>query len=346
MTNLFPIIPPSASTIARSVDMVWWIEIAMSVCVMLLVGGLILTFSIKYRRRTPHDNPPRLATNYALEIFWTTATFILFCGCFFLGAGLYVHIETPPKHAEHVYVVGKQWMWKIQHADGIREIDQLHVPIGRPIELIMTSEDVIHDFYVPAFRVKQDVIPGTYTTEWFTATRPGTYHLFCSQYCGTNHAAMVGTVTVLTDADYDKWRAGMSPATSTSQAGRALFATYGCIQCHGQTAPTLAGLYGRKVELNDGSTVVADEGYLRESIVDPGVKVVAGYAPIMPSFEGQLTAEQINTMVQYIENLKGAKSSTTKPAKIGPLMRQLQDIPPAQGRPSVEPALTPEAITR
>jgi cytochrome c oxidase subunit 2 len=342
MAQLLPIAPPTASTVALTVDRVFVIELAVSVFVMLLVGGLLLGFSIVYRRRSPDDSPKRIGTHYGLETLWTGATFLLFTGFFFLGAGLYVHMKRPPLHAQRVYVVGKQWMWKIQHeSDGIREINQLHVPVGEPTELVMTSEDVIHDFFVPAFRVKQDVIPGSYSSEWFTATVPGTYHLFCSQYCGTNHAAMVGDVIVLSQADYDHWRAGVGPVATPADAGRTLLASYGCMSCHGQTAPSFAGLYMSQVRLNDGTTVTADDQYPRRSIIDANAQIVAGFPPIMPSFRGQLTAEQVNTLVAYIKLLGSAKSiSTTQPADDASLIHHLQNFPPAQNRPDLAPAPT------
>jgi cytochrome c oxidase subunit 2 len=340
MAQLLPIQPPSASTVSASVDRIFAIELICSVFVVLLVAGLLLGFAIVYRRRSTEDSPPRIGTHYGLEALWTGATFLLFTGFFFLGAGLYVRMKRPPENAQQIYVVGKQWMWKIQHADGLREINQLHVPVGQTTELVMTSEDVIHDFFIPAFRIKQDVIPGSYTSQWFTATKPGTYHLFCSQYCGTDHATMVGEVVVLTRADYDKWRAGVGPTESPAESGRLLFSSYGCIQCHGQTAPTLAGLYMSPVHLNDGSTVIADDEYLRRSIIDPNAQIVAGYPAIMPGYRGQLTPEQVNTLVEYIKILKTAESPATMPADAAPLLHQLPNLPPAQGRPEVIPTPT------
>jgi cytochrome c oxidase subunit 2 len=205
----------------------------------------------------------------------------------------------------------------------------------------MTSEDVIHDFFIPAFRVKQDVLPGSYTSEWFTATVPGTYHLFCAQYCGTDHASMVGEVVVLTPHDYDDWRAGVGPAPSPADAGRALMASYNCMTCHGQNAPTFAGLYQSRVRLSDGSTVIADDEYLRRSIIDANAQIVAGYPPIMPSFRGQLSAEQVNTLVEYIKQLGVTRSPATQAAADnGGAFGRPQAPPPPQGRPDVVPAPT------
>jgi cytochrome c oxidase subunit 2 len=343
MAQVLPISPPVASTTAEAVDLVFGIELVCAAGVVILIAGTILYFSFRYRRRSNDETPARIGTHSGLEVLWTTATFVLFTFFFFLGAGLYVHLRKPLRNAQQVYVVGKQWMWKIQHADGLREINQLHVPVGQPTELVMTSEDVIHDFFIPAFRIKQDVIPGSYTSEWFTATEPGTYHLFCAQYCGTNHSEMVGTVVVLTPADYAAWRAGLGPAVPPADAGRELFSTYGCATCHGQTAPSLAGLYMNQVPLSDGTTVIADDDYLRTSIIDPGAQIVAGYPNIMPSYRGQLTPEQINALVEYVKILQVAKSSpTTRPGNESPLIHQLPNLPPAQVRPEVLPPGGPQ----
>ena len=346
MATLLPISPPSASSIAGTVDGVFAIELLCSAFVVLLVAGLIVFFSIRYRRRSAQDSPPRIGTHYGLEVLWTGATFLLFSGFFFMGAFVYVRMKKPPLSAQPVYVVGKQWMWKIQHADGLRELNQLHVPVGQPTQLIMTSEDVIHDFFIPAFRVKQDVLPGSYSSEWFTATVPGVYHLFCSQYCGMNHASMVGEVIVLTQADYDAWRAGIGPVTPPAEAGRKIFADYGCISCHGQNAPSLAGLFMSQVRLQDGTSVLADENYLRRSILDPNAQIVAGYPAIMPTYRGQLTPEQINSLVEYIKLLgttatvATASAPTTEPTDDHSLPRRLSDLPPAESRPEAFPAQT------
>lgn len=338
METILPISPPNASRISDSVDALFAIELAFSALTILLIAGLILYFSWRYRRRSPHDTPAVIGHHYGLEAFWSGATFVAFTCFFFMGAALYVSMKDPPEHAQEVYVVGKQWMWKIQHADGLREINELHVPVGQPTKLIMTSEDVVHDFFVPAFRMKQDVIPGSYTSAWFTATEPGVYHVFCAQYCGAEHSLMVGSVIVLTQADYDSWRAGLGPVATPAEAGRKLFVSYGCSQCHGQTAPGLAGLYLSHVKLQDGSTVVADDDYLRRSIVDPGAQIVAGFPPIMPTYRSQLTGEQVNALIEYIKSLKSARGpSATQPANDSSLLHVTPDLPPAQRRPEVQP---------
>jgi cytochrome c oxidase subunit 2 len=224
------------------------------------------------------------------------------------GARLYFEQYKPPQNAVEVYVVGKQWMWKLQHATGQREINELHVPVGRKIKLIMTSEDVIHDFFVPAFRTKADVVPGRYTTLWFEATTPGKYHLFCAEYCGMNHSGMTGSVYVMEPREFDNWLAGNTGTTSPAAAGQQLFQSLGCASCHGANGeggrgPTLAGLLGRPTPLEGGQTVKPDEAYIRESIVNPGAKIVAGFQPIMPTFQGQVTEDQLVQLIAFIKSL-------------------------------------------
>ncbi|HEU5236438.1 MAG TPA: c-type cytochrome, partial [Pyrinomonadaceae bacterium] len=226
------------------------------------------------------------------------------------------------------YVVGKQWMWKFQHATGQREINELHIPVGRKIKLIMTTEDVIHDVFVPAFRTKVDVVPGKYTTEWFEATKPGKYHFFCAEYCGMNHSGMGGYIVVMEPSEYEDWLSGNAGQASPAAAGRGLFESLGCASCHGANAeggrgPALIGLYGSKVVLNNNQSVTADEGYFRESILNPQAKIVTGFGPIMPSFQGQVSEEQLLQVVAYLKSLSTAKPevSTAKP-------------PPATARPS------------
>jgi cytochrome c oxidase subunit 2 len=232
------------------------------------------------------------------------------------GAVLYVRNAQAPAGTFEIYVVGKQWMWKLQHPEGNREINELHVPIGVPIRLIMTSEDVIHSFYVPAFRIKQDVLPGRYTTMWFQPTRPGKYHLFCAEYCGNQHAGMGGWVYVMEPAEYEKWLTGGSSGESMAASGQALFERLGCNTCHrpegSGRGPSLVGLLGRQVPLMDGRTVVADEGYVRESILNPRAKILLGFQPLMPTFQGQVSEEQLLQLLAYIKSLKQTERVTTQ----------------------------------
>jgi cytochrome c oxidase subunit 2 len=226
------------------------------------------------------------------------------------AAVLYYAHAAAPANATEIYVVGKQWMWKLEHVGGQREIDELHVPVGRPVKLIMTSQDVIHSLFMPVFRIKQDVLPGRYTMLWFTATKPGDYHLFCSQYCGTEHAQMIGHVVVMEPAAFERWLESGNASQSMAQEGAARFRQYGCSGCHGPSAsvhaPKLEGLFGRRVQLADGTSTIADERYIHDSVMLPRKDVVAGYEPIMPSFQGQIAEDDLLDIVEYIKSLQDA----------------------------------------
>jgi cytochrome c oxidase subunit 2 len=235
------------------------------------------------------------------------------------GAQLYFEQYRPPKNAVEIYVVGKQWMWKIQHTTGQREINQLHVPLGRKVKLIMTSEDVIHDFFIPAFRIKTDVLPGRYTSQWFEATKTGTYHLFCAEYCGMNHSGMIGSVVVMEPREFENWLSGNTSQLPPAVAGQQLYQTLGCVSCHGASGeggrgPALAGLFGSQISLANGQSVRADEIYIRESIVNPHVKLVAGFGPIMPTFQGQVTEDQLVQIIAFIKSLQGTTQQAAPPA--------------------------------
>ncbi len=256
-------------------------------------------------------------------------------------------MKRPAGQGIEIHVIGKQWMWKIEHPEGVREIDELHIPVGVPIKLVLASQDVIHDFFIPAFRMKQDVVPGSYVTEWCQPTRTGTYHLFCSQYCGAGHSNMVGTIYVMTQPDYQAWLAGAVPAETPAAAGKQLFTSLGCVQCHGQRAPSLAGLYGSKVSLQDGSTITADEEYLRDSILNPSSQIVAGYPAVMPSYLGQISEEQLYELIQYIKSLKPVRnlpadqvSQRPAPALAAPATRPAPGDQPG-AVPNFPPAETP-----
>jgi cytochrome c oxidase subunit II len=302
----FQLFPDQASTIAPKVDALFFYLCAVTVFFTFLIFVLILFFAIKYRRKSDSDRPADIHPSKILEIIWIVIPLLICVVMFVWGAIIFVNNSRPPADAMEINVVGKQWMWKIQHGDGQREINELHIPVGKPVKLIMTSQDVIHDFFVPAFRVKMDVIPGRYSTEWFEATKPGEYHLFCSQFCGTLHAAMIGKVVVMEPDKYQAWLAGTVIDETPTAAGEKLFAQFSCISCHSQRAPTMASLFGSDVKVyEDGvlKTVKADESYIRESIVDPNKKIVQGYQPLMPSFQGQMTEEQIYELIAYIKSL-------------------------------------------
>lgn len=322
-----PFWPDQASNFSGQVDAIYLVLIGLSAFFTLPIIGLILYFSVKYRRGSSASRGGWRPGHW-LEYGWIGGLLVLVVPVYFWGTSVYFQMFRPPPDPIEIYVVGKQWMWKTQHANGRREINQLHVPLGRPVKLIMTSQDVIHDFYVPAFRVKHDVIPGRYTSLWFEATKEGRYHLFCSEYCGTEHSGMVGEVIVMDPADFQAWlnegalgarqtgplgtampTAASSQITpgSMAEAGAVLFERAGCISCHqmggGGVGPSLVGVYGTEVQLQSGATVQADEEYIRESIVEPNAKIVAGYQPIMPSFTGQFTDEELMQVVAYVKSL-------------------------------------------
>ncbi|HEX5433769.1 MAG TPA: cytochrome c oxidase subunit II [Candidatus Angelobacter sp.] len=267
----------------------------------------IFVFALKYRRRPGHK-ATQIHGSWILETAWSVIPMGIFLIIFAWGAWVYYQEHTPPQDADTVYTVAKQWMWKFQHEDGQQEIDELHVPLNRDIRLIMTSQDVIHSFFVPAFRVKQDVLPGRYTTVWFRATTPGTYHLFCTQYCGTQHSGMIGQVVVMEPKDYQAWLTQGGTFHSLSAQGESLFQQLSCDSCHHNTGvqgrgPNLTGIYGSRITLEDGRTVIADEAYIRESILSPAAKVASGFKPIMPVFQGVLNEDEVNVLVEYIKSL-------------------------------------------
>ena len=302
----FPIFPPQASTLAPRTDHLLYYLLAMSGVMTVLIAGLILYFSIRYRRRPGNERATQVHGSNRIEIAWSVVPLVIFFFTYVWGASIYFWAYTPPADALEVQGVGKQWMWKFQHLSGQREINELHVPVARPVKVLLTSQDVIHSFFVPEFRVKQDVIPGRYTEAWFEATMPGTYHLFCTQYCGTLHSQMIGSVVAMEPAAFEQWLAGGASA-SPAERGRQLFQSLGCDTCHRADAlaraPDLAGLLGRQVRLQNGAVVKADEGYIRQSILDPGAQVVQGYQPIMPTFRGLVTEEGILDLIEYIKSL-------------------------------------------
>ena len=305
----FPLFPPRASTLAGSVDNLYFFLLGITAFFSTLIFLCIVFFAIKYRRRSDDEQPPQIHGSLKLEIVWTAIPLVIVLGLFVAGVRIYYAGARPPANAMPVYVVGKQWMWKVQHPEGKSEIDELHVPLGVPVKLLMTSEDVIHDFSIPAFRIKRDVLPGRYTTEWFQATQTGEFHLFCAQYCGTNHSAMVGRVVVMEPGDFEKWLGDTPRSPSMADTGAHLFAKLNCGACHGSggKAPALAGAFGKTVPLADGRSVVADEAYLRESILAPRTRMVAGYPPTMPAYQGQLTESQVLELIAYLKTLPPAK---------------------------------------
>ena len=289
---------------------------------LLLVAGIMTTLifvavfvlAIKYRRVRVRE-AQQIEGSLILEITWSVIPLFLMMTFFIWGAVIYFEERTPPADATEVYVVAKQWMWKIEHMEGQREINELHVPIGQNIKLIMTSQDVIHSFFIPAFRIKQDVLPGRYTTEWFKATKPGRYHLFCAEYCGTQHSGMGGDIVVMEPQEYAQWMAG-GPSAPLQETGKQLFASLGCSTCHRSDVqgrgPNLQGIYNKPVLLEDGRTVIADENYVRESILNPTAKIVSGFKPVMPTFQGIVNEEQVNALVAYVKSLSQPSTGTAE----------------------------------
>ena len=299
---------------ASRVDALYIFLLIVTGMMALLVFVCLIYFAARYRYR-PGVRAEQIEGSTPLEITWSTIPFLIFLVIFAWGAVVYFKERTPPADSTEVYVVAKQWMWKLEHAEGQREINELHVPVGRDVKLIMTSQDVIHSFFIPAFRIKQDVLPGRYTVAWFRATKPGTYHLFCAEYCGTQHSGMVGSIVVLEPAQYEAWINGGSTGP-LSATGEKIFSELGCVTCHRSDiqgrGPNLHGVFGKPVRLEDGRTVTADENYLRECILDPGAKRVKGFQPIMPTFQGLVSEEQVNALVAYIKSIAAAKGEAVK----------------------------------
>jgi cytochrome c oxidase subunit 2 len=301
------VLPEQASTFASRVDLLYFFMVAVTVFFTLLIALLVIAFAIRYRRRSADEKPKPIHGNNVLEITWTVIPLILVMIMFFWGAKLYFDMNHVPRDAMEILVTGKQWMWKLQHPNGKREINELHIPVNQPVKITMTSEDVIHSFYVPAFRIKQDAVPGKYTTAWFEATKVGKYHLFCAEYCGTEHARMGGWVYVMPEAEYQAWVGGQVADASPVSGGERLFASLGCATCHsgikGAQGPDLAGVFGSEQKMADGEVVVADENYIRESILNPYKRITEGYAGVMPSYQGIVNEQQLLEIVAYIKSL-------------------------------------------
>ena len=302
-----PLFPESASTMAPRVDALYFFLVGLTVFFSLLIAGLIVYYAVRFRRRSPEAIGARIEGGMVLEITWTVIPFVVVMGIFAWGASVFFAMSRPPDDSLNVYVVGKQWMWKFQHLSGQREINELHVPVGRPVKLIMTSEDVIHDVFVPAFRVKADVIPGRYTSIWFEPTKAGRYHLFCAEYCGTKHSGMIGQVVVMEPDEFQSWLSGGEAEGSLASEGARLFADLACNTCHRPEAqgrgPMLNGLFGKSVQLEGGATVVADEAYIRESIVNPSARITANFQPIMPTYQGVVSEDGLLQLIEFVKSL-------------------------------------------
>ncbi len=302
----FPLFPPEASTIAPQMDALFFFLVLISLVGLTLVVLLVVAFSVLYSKNR-HPKAVQIEGSTLLEATWTIIPLGLFLVAFVWGALIYFRVYTPPPNAMNIYVVGKQWMWKVEHPGGQHEIDELHVPVGRAVQLTLISQDVFHSFSIPAFRVKREAIPGRYTSVWFKATKPGTYDLFCTQYCGTGHSTMIGHVVVMKSDAYRKWLASSTSGMSLAQDGERLFASLSCNACHNTRpnarGPNLVGVYGSQLTLDDGQTVTADAAYLRQAILDPSQNATEGYAAIMPTYQGQISEGGVVELIEYIRNL-------------------------------------------
>lgn len=301
--------PEAASTLAWEIDAVYLFSVALTVVFTALIFALLVFVAVKFKRQGD-EIPKPIHGSAPLEILWSIIPFVITMVLFGWGALVFFKYSSPPPNAMDIHVVGKQWMWKVQHPEGKREINDLHVPVGQPIRLLITSEDVLHDYYIPAFRLKRDAVPGRYNSYWFEATKVGEYHIFCAEYCGNEHSRMIGTVYVMSPEDYDDWLALDDGFEDPAVTGERLFSQLRCDSCHSQDgvgrAPSLTGLFGSQVNLQGGERVVANEAYIRESIVDPTHAVVAGFGPGMPTFQGQVSEEQILELIAYIKTLGAA----------------------------------------
>lgn len=342
--NDFPLFPEQASSVSPLVDGLYLGLVVVTGVVSLLIWIAIFYLAIKYRRRPDNELAQEQEPPVALEITWTVVPLIIFIGIFIAGALVFFRMQRVPSNALEIYATGRQWMWKFQHPTGQREINTLHVPVGRAVKVTMASEDVIHSLWFPAFRVKADVLPNRFRTMWFEATKTGTFHIFCAEYCGTLHSGMIGSVIVMEPTEYQRWLAGGSEGSLASQ-GEKLFATYACNTCHMDTAgargPVLAGLYGKTRPLTDGTMVLADDQYLRESILNPAAKVAAGYQPIMPTFQGQVSEDDLIRLISYVKSIPVSTSQT--PQVESPASQLESRGAPQPGRASAAPpaAATP-----
>ncbi len=308
-------VPEVASNLASKVDAVIWFITVISLVFFILISIFLVYFAIRYRRRQENEETPYITGSHVLETIWTIIPSILLIVIFVYGFVVYKDMRTPPEDSLEVTVIGRQWLWQFKYNNGKTTLNELYIPEGRPIKLVMTSEDVLHSFFVPAFRVKQDLVGGMYTYLWFTPTKNGTYELFCAEYCGTGHSAMLGKVIVMSSEEYEKWEkgeeekkeevSGLSPA----EVGKQLFTQRGCNACHSidgssLVGPTWKGLYGHEVVMEDGTKVTADENYIREAILNPQAQLVKGYGPVMPSFKGVISDDEISDIIAYIKTLK------------------------------------------
>jgi cytochrome c oxidase subunit II len=305
-----PLLPHGETTHASSVDLLFLGLVASSILVLVLLFFLLFRFAIHYRAgNTNADRDHRIRKSWRLETAWTVATLVAFLALFVWGARLYLNLYDVPGDAQPIYVVAKQWMWKVQHPGGQREINELHIPINQSVRLIMSSQDVIHSFFIPAFRVKHDVLPGTSEEIWFDPRKAGVFHLFCAEYCGTDHSRMTGRIVVMQQPEFETWLARQDVNGTLASQGASLFRQLGCSGCHGNGskvhAPALEGLYGSRVSLSDGTMEIADERFIRDSILKPRAKIAAGYQALMPAYEGKISEDEVVKIIAYVKSLGG-----------------------------------------
>ena len=330
-----PLFPEAASSFASEVDALYLFIVAVSAFFTVAVSAAVVFFAFRYRRKHPEEIGAHIEGSLPLELLWSIIPTIIAMVMFAWGAKLFYEMRRAPAESLQVYAVGKQWMWKFQHTGGQREINELHVPVGRPIKVLVTSEDVLHDLYFPSFRTKIDAIPGRYQTLWFEATKPGRYHIFCAEYCGTKHSGMIGSVIVMEPQQYQDWLAGGGTEGTMAERGAKLFNDLACNTCHldsGQgRGPSLKDIVGKPVELAGGQTAVVDEAYLRESILNSQAKIVKGFTPLMPTFQGLVSEEGLAALIEHIKSLS-PQAAASAPAPV-PAAAPSTSTPaaPAQG---------------
>ena len=318
MLSAIPLFPAQASTFAADVDRLYFLILAVTSFFAIAVVIFVAIFAVKYRDESGTKVGAPIHGSIPLELAWSFIPFVIALGIFAYATVVYFELVRPPAETLQIYSTGKRWMWRFQHISGRAEINELHVPRGRPVKVTFTSEDVLHDLYIPAFRVKADAIPGRYSEIWFEPSQAGTFHLFCAEYCGTSHSGMIGSVVVMEPAAYQAWLSG-SDGQPLAVRGQQLFQQLACVTCHLNDGtgrgPSLAGVYGSKVELANGTSVVVDDGYIRESILTPQMKLVSGFQPVMPTFQGLVNEEGVMSLIEYIKSLPPAAKPASQAAQ-------------------------------
>ncbi len=303
-------LPRQGSTIAERIDGAWDAAYWVSIVFFILVAGATVLFAIKYRRRTEHDKTSPISHNTTIEVVWTAIPLAILIVLFFIGMRGYVHASVAPAESYEINVTGEMYLWTFTYPDGTTTVNELAVPRGRPVRLILSSKDILHSFYIPEFRIKQDTVPGSYTSVWFEATDVRETVILCTEYCGVGHSNMLATVKVMEPSDFEKWLEGSNNSDlPPEELGKALFVKRACSTCHSLDGtrlqgPSLKGLFGRQEELADGSTIIADENYFRESVFNPAGQIVRGYPAVMPVFKGLLKDKEVDALIAYLKTVK------------------------------------------